>query len=98
MLAHVPQPSVSRLVLVRLPAPHPDLDAREAYLGPGASVAADLASLGPAPGDPEVADRRLADYLDAGFDYQSAHGPVDAYRALVEFFDQEWIGRTCAAV
>jgi hypothetical protein len=49
LLGPDPQPSVSRIVLVRLPEWPPVLSSAECIMDPGASIADDLAELGPSP-------------------------------------------------
>lgn len=85
-----PQPSVSRVVMARLPGPSPLLDTTDCILDPRASIAADLCRLGVRLADPEEADRRLAAFLSAGggpFD----HVTMDGFRAVVALFDEEWM-------
>jgi hypothetical protein len=84
------QPSVTRIVLVRLPAATARLRSADAYLPSQGSVAEDLAALGLRVEDSAAADRRLAEFLTGG------HGgfdqvPVSAYRALADLFDRSWL-------
>jgi hypothetical protein len=89
-----PEPSVTRIVMVRLPAASARLGTADAYLLPGASPAADLAALGLAVAAPDLADRALAAFLAGG---QQGGGldqlPAAAYRAVVELFDRQWLDR-----
>lgn len=93
LLGPDPQPSVSRIVLVRLPDWPPVLSTAECIMDPGASVAEDLAALGVQATDPGQAERLIVEFLSqrsgAGYD----HVTIGPYRALVEFFDREWIAR-----
>jgi hypothetical protein len=84
------QPSVTRVVLVRLPAASAHLRSVDAYLPRQASVAEDLAQFGLHVGDATAVDLRLAELLNGssdGFDQI----PVSAYRALVDLFDRDWL-------
>ncbi len=80
------QPSVTRIVMVRLPASNARLRSGEAYLSPG-SIAEDLATLGLGVGDPAATERLFAEFLmgdGGGFDQV----PVSTYRALADVFDR----------
>ncbi|MDQ0468581.1 hypothetical protein [Labrys wisconsinensis] len=86
-------PSVSRIVMVRLPAagvrPLREIDA---YLPLRGSVAADLAALGLPTADPAAIDRHLGEFLAGGgnrFDQVS----LASYGALLELFDRAWLLR-----
>ncbi|MGO4123942.1 hypothetical protein AB4Z01_06060 [Inquilinus sp. YAF38] len=84
------QPSVTRVVLVRLPAASPQLRSVDAYLPRQGSVAEDLAQFGLHVGDATAVDLRLAEFLSGssdGFDQV----PVSAYRALADLFDRDWL-------
>jgi hypothetical protein len=93
LLGPDPQPSVTRIVLVRLPEWPPLLSTAECIMDPGASLADDLAALGAAVTDPGQAERLIVEFLSqrsgAGYD----HVTIGPYRALVDFFDREWIAR-----
>lgn len=93
------QPSVTRIVLVRLPAASPQLRTVDGYLPRQASVAEDLAQFGLQVGDTAAVDLRLAEFLNGssdGFDQV----PISAYRALADLFDRDWLvgapGRSAA--
>lgn len=80
------QPSVTRIVMVRLPESKALLRSREAYLSPG-SIAEDLATLGLGVGDPAATERLFAEFLmgdGGGFDQVQ----VSTYRALADVFDR----------
>ncbi|HMG50862.1 MAG TPA: hypothetical protein VK597_09685, partial [Inquilinus sp.] len=84
------QPSVTRVVLVRLPAASTQLHSVDAYLPRQGSVAEDLAQFGLHVGDATAVDLRLAEFLNGssdGFDQI----PVSAYRALADLFDRDWL-------
>jgi hypothetical protein len=88
-----PQPSVTRIVMVRLPAATARLRSADAYLPPQGSIAEDLAALGLRVEDSAAVDRRLAEFLTGGsgsFDQI----PVSAYRALADIFDRSWLSAT----
>lgn len=86
-----PHPCASRIVMIRLPETAPEPPVRDCLLEPGASIAADLASFGVPLGDPEEGDRRLAAFFATGIGPEHDAGGFPSYRALVEFFDREWI-------
>ena len=90
------QPSVTRIVLVRLPAASTRLRSVDAYLPRQGSMAEDLAQFGLHVGDATAVDLRLAEFLNGssdGFDQI----PVSAYRALADLFDRDWlVGSTMA--
>ena len=91
------QPSVTRIVMVRLPGSAGLDDRTDAYLPEGASLAADLARLGLAVDEPERVELVLTSFLRDG-----AAGGIDqiataSYRALVELFDRQWIARSAVA-
>lgn len=86
-----PGPSVTRIVLVRLPAAGALLETADAYLPPGASLSADLATLGLEVVTPDLADRALAAFLTGGRGGGTDQPPAAAYRAVVELFDRQWL-------
>ncbi|MCE3250524.1 MAG: hypothetical protein K0R41_4349, partial [Geminicoccaceae bacterium] len=93
-----PRPSVTRIVMIRLPATDPrSARPASAYLPPGASLAADLAALGVPVAAREAVDEALAAFLSGGAGGGLDQIPWAAYRALVELFDQWWLEGTEAA-
>lgn len=85
-----PQPSATRIVMVRLPGTVPKLRSAPAYLPAEASIAADLAELGLSIQDPVAVDQHLLAFLTTGvggLDQVSA----PAYRALADLFDRIWL-------
>ena len=86
-----PQPSVTRIAIVRLPDADGHGKAGDAYLPPDGSIAADLEALGLPVPDPATVDRCLAGFLkavdDSGLDQISAA----SYREMVELFDRMWL-------
>jgi hypothetical protein len=88
-----PEPAVTRIAMVRLPASSARLETADAHLPPGASLAADLAALGFAMDAPDLADRTLAAFLTDGPGGGIDRLPTAAYHALVELFDRQWLDR-----
>lgn len=88
------QPSVTRIAMVRLPAPAPRLRSTAAYLPAQGSIAEDLVELGLRIQDSTVVDQHLADFLSVGvggFDQVS----VLAYKAMADVFDRMWLADVC---
>ena len=83
------QPSVTRIVMVRLPATSLRLSSAEAYLPAESSIAEDLVALGLAIVDTAAVDRHLGAFLAApsGLD-QIADSD---YHPLVDSLDQAWL-------
>jgi hypothetical protein len=83
------QPSLTRILLVRLRAP-----AAEQWGGPlppGISIAADLASLGIVMEHPEAIDRQLGQFLSADSDGGVNQIPPSEFRAILDVFDRHWL-------
>jgi hypothetical protein len=91
------QPSVTRIVMVRLAGPSARLRTADAYLPAGASLAADLATLGARITDPGTVDERLAEFLTSGRGDGVDQISASAYRALVDVFDPLWLAQMSAA-
>ena len=91
ILGPLSPPSVTRIVMLRLPGPARVVDDRSAYLPPGGSVAADLVELGLLVNEPKPADQAIRSFLSpseaTGFDQV----PVTAYHDLVAIFDAQWL-------
>lgn len=85
-----PQPSASRVVMVRMPGAVPDLPL-DCLLEPGASVTADLAVWGAPVAEAVEAERRIASCLAVGIGPTHDPQAFAAHRAVVEVFDREWI-------
>jgi len=88
-----PQPSVTRVVLIRVPEATARLRSAGAYLPTQSSISEDLAALGLHVQDPAATDQLLAQFLTGvggGFDQL----PVSAYRALADNFDRSWLAAT----
>ena len=87
------QPSVTRIVMVRLPVAAPWLRSAPAYLPLHGSIAAELATLGLHVEDSALLDQHLMEFLFGGvggFDQV----PVSAYRTLTDLFDRAWLSVT----
>lgn len=93
-----PQPSMSRVVMLKRPPRAAKLRASDAYLAPGASMAEDLARCGVAVSEPVAVDRSLAELLagDAGGSRGVDQIPVTAYRTLADLFDRDWLAGATA--
>lgn len=87
-----PGPTCARIVMVRLPSETVDpLDKSSPYLPSGASLAADLESLGVSVSEPRVTDGYLATFIGAsGPGSINQPSPVD-FRSLAEHFAREWV-------
>jgi hypothetical protein len=96
LLGPDPQPSVSRIVLVRLPTWSPVLSTAECIMDAGASITDDLAELGAPVTEPAECERLMVDFLTGAIGVGYDHVTIGPYRALVDFFDREWIARVFA--
>jgi hypothetical protein len=84
-------PSVTRIIMIRLPATSDHLHSANAYLPKAGSFARDLASLGLPVSSPQMVDERLSEFLCCG-DGKGLDQPNTAtYRMIVELFDREWL-------
>jgi hypothetical protein len=82
-----PQPSVTRVIIVRLPSAMPPPGSRDAYLPTQGSIAGDLVAFGLPIREAATLDRSMDEFLNGGggsFDQV----PVSAYRGLVDLFDR----------
>ena len=91
------QPSVTRIAMIRLPAPSPRLRDVPGALAPQELVAGDLASLGMPVAEPALVDQRIAAFLGGGNGGGFDQLDSAAYRALAEVFDSNWLPRASAA-
>jgi hypothetical protein len=89
--------SVSRIVIVRLPAASARLRTADAYLPPEASMADDLATLGLPLADPDAVDQQLSTFLAGGGGGIDQISRAD-YQTLVEVFDRTWLARAASAL
>ena len=92
------QPSVTRIVMIRLPGGAGAVDVADAYLPEGSLVAADLARLGLALDEPDRVELVLSRFLRDGAAGGLDQIPVDAYRVLVDLFDRQWLARATSAL
>lgn len=93
LLGPIAQPSVTRVVMVRLPAASARLRAAPGVVPLGASLANDLATMGVRVANPAAVDRHLREFLTGGAGGGVDQIPIAAYHALVELFDQSWWAR-----
>jgi len=90
------QPSVTRMVMVRLPGPSMRLRSADAYLPPQASVAADLASLGlPIPNLAAV-DHGVGEFLAGNQSGGLNQVDLHSYRTLIDLFNPIWLAGATA--
>jgi hypothetical protein len=89
IIGHAAQPSVTRIAMVKLPAPSLRLSAAEAYLPAQRSIAGDLAALGLALADPATLDRQLGAFLAVGSGLDQI--PAGDYQPMVETLDRAWL-------
>lgn len=93
VMGAAPDLSVTRIIMLRLPAPHPALSITDAYLQPDVSLAGDLAGFGLAIDAPQAADGALRQFLAAPGRDGLVQVSVAAYHEVVELFDRCWLGR-----
>ncbi|WP_027132413.1 hypothetical protein [Geminicoccus roseus] len=93
ILGPEPCPSVTRILMIRLPVAQARPPEGEAYLPAGGSIARDLARMGVQLDDPEPADRQLAGFLGSRTAMGMDQVPQAAFRSIVELFDRAWITR-----
>jgi hypothetical protein len=86
-----PSPSVTRIVMIRLPAAAELLHSRSAYLQKEGSFAQDLVSLGLPVSSPQI-DEKLREFLCSGDGKGLDQPDATLYRSIVELFDREWLG------
>ena len=85
------QPSITRIVMIRLPAASARLRDVPGPLEPQESVAADLMSFGMPVTEPALVDHRIAAFLGAGDGGGLDQIESGAYRALAEVLDRSWL-------
>jgi hypothetical protein len=86
-------PSVTRIIMIRLPATREHLHSANAYLPKAGSLAQDLASLGLSVSSPQMVDKRLSEFLCCGDGKGLDQPSMATYRAIVELFDRQWLYR-----
>ncbi|TIO10672.1 hypothetical protein [Mesorhizobium sp.] len=85
-----PQPSLTRILIIRLRDPAPQ--AWGGYLPPDGSIAKDLASIGLTLEQPEAVDRQLAQFLAGDSkDGGASQIPPAEFRAILDVFDRHWL-------
>jgi hypothetical protein len=87
------EPSVTRIVMARVPGATARLRSADAYLPTQGSIAEDLAGLGLHIDDAAATDRLLGEFL-SGVSGGLDQIPASAYRALTETFDRSWLTAT----
>jgi hypothetical protein len=85
------QPSLTRILVVRLRDPAPDTTSWGGYLLPDQSMSGDLASLGISIEQPEQVDRQLTRFLVGGSDGGIHQIPPAEFRAILDVFDRHWL-------
>lgn len=85
------QPSLTRILMVRLRDPGPAEASWGGYLQPDQSISADLASLGISIEQPEQVDRQLTRFLVGGSDGGVHQVPPTEFRAILDVFDRHWL-------
>jgi hypothetical protein len=85
------RPSITRIVMIRLPAPSMRLRSAVAYLPSQASLAGDLASLGLRIPDPAAVDRGVSEFLIGGQGSGLDQIDPSSYRRLVDLFNPIWL-------
>lgn len=91
-----PQPSVTRIVLLRLPAITAKLQEWGGYLPFADSVAEDVAALGLKLDDRKAADAHIKRFLGGSGSSGIDQIPSADFRALLEILDRCWLGRQTA--
>ncbi|MDX8433582.1 MULTISPECIES: hypothetical protein [Mesorhizobium] len=85
-----PQPSITRILIIRLRDPSPAAAAWGGYLLPDQSIAEDLAALGMSIDQPGLVDRQLAQFLIGDSDVANQVPPAE-FRAILDIFDRHWL-------
>jgi hypothetical protein len=83
-------PSVTRIIMVRLPATSDHLLSANAYLPKEACFALDLANFGLPVSSPKLVDKCLSEFLCSGEGKGLDQPGMATYRAIVEAFDRDW--------
>ncbi|MGE0577447.1 MAG: hypothetical protein AB7O82_22470 [Reyranella sp.] len=91
VLGPLAQPSVTRVVMVRLQAASERLRTAQGFMPDHASLGEDLAMLGYPVADAATVDRRLREFLTGGIGGGFDQISIAAYHALVELFDRSWL-------
>jgi len=88
-----PQPSLTRILLVRLRDATSGAGTWGGYLPPGGSVAADLAALGIVLDHPDAVDRQLGQFFGANGGGGGSQISPSEFRAILDVFDRHWLNR-----
>lgn len=90
------RPSVTRIVMIRLPVPNMQLRSAVAYLPPETSVAGDLASLGLRIPDPIAVDEGIGAFLNSSDERGLDQIDPPSYRTLAHLFNPIWLASAIA--
>lgn len=93
VLGPASQPSVTRIVMVRLKDPDQLLMEADGYLEPGTAISADLERFGVSLDQPGAADKHLMQFLNQNTNSGSDQIQADDFQRLVSIFDRQWLGR-----
>jgi hypothetical protein len=87
-----PQPSLSRILMIRLPDPPHGTELWGGYLASDRSIVADLAALGLIIDQPEAVNRQLAQFLAGdSSDGGALQIPPAEFHAILDVFDRQWL-------
>jgi len=92
------QPSITRIVMVRLPAVSSRLREVPGPMEPQESVATDLMSFGMSIAEPALVDQRVAAFLGGGDGGGLDQIDSGIYRALAEVLDRSWLLSTAGTI
>ncbi|ESY83512.1 hypothetical protein X740_00425 [Mesorhizobium sp. LNHC221B00] len=90
------QPSLTRILMVRLRDQARGATPWGGYLLPDESISADLASVGMSIEHPEQVDRQLTRFLVGGSDGGVHQIPPAEFRAILDVFDRHWLKHSSA--
>jgi hypothetical protein len=93
ILGPTPQPSVSRIIMIKLPHPPIGLANKDAYLPANGSVATDLVDLGLPISDMALTDRTIQSFLSMRGQAEFDQVPIVIYHELVAMFDCQWLSK-----
>jgi len=89
-----PQPSVTRILMIRSPNSSIPTGDRGSYLAAAGSIAEDLSDLGFELGDdPRSLDRLLSTFLAGSGSAGASQIPTAEFRDILELFDRHWLRR-----
>ncbi len=87
------QPSVTRMVVVRLKDPDSPANPEIGYLEPGVTVPEDLERFGLKLHQPDLVDEHLQRFLTRSAEGGANQVSRKDFQRLVELFDRAWLGR-----